>query len=206
MKKMLLLFMIFSTLVSCKLFEDDKAESTSNSSGSFSSISCEDFEARVDTTVESDYGVTVSCDNQVLSAVGTGLSASFSSSCLGASVTIEATDIDLGVDFSDIEYNETTEEIRGDLGIDYNVTVGTITELPNVTDIDCDIELAMDIETEEPSLENFRGFTCTYTYDGQSETISHTDVVAFAALIEADPDCDATSLSKNEEIHLAVKK
>ena len=193
----------------CDLFEDDE-ETASAPTGSFQSLSCNDFE--IDDTVASEYGVTAGCENQVISAVGTGITADFSSSCLDITVAMRATDIDLGFDFSDIEYNETTGDIRGDLGVDYNVTVGTISGIPNFSGIDCDIEMSMDAETEEPSVEDFRGFQCTFTFDsGSPVTISHTDLTEFAQLIAAETDCDDASrtisdLNDYEKMHLAVSK
>ena len=215
MRKLLMIIVAMNLTVACEIF--DKEEETTASNGTSSggeSLTCEQFNESINTDTATAYGVDVSCANQILSAEGSGLEASFSSSCLGITVGLEASDIDFKIDFSDIsitlDSDGNLDEMSGDLGFNYDIKVGEITGVPGITDIECIIDIEMDSETQEPTIGDFQDFSCTYTIDGSEESISSSDILEFGQFLEAEVDCEGSKemsdLTNNEKANLAFTK
>ena len=214
MKNLLIILSVVFLNFGCDLFEDDETTaSTATSSSDWTEITCDMFNDTVDTSVLDEYGVEASCEDDVLAVQGSDLTASFSSSCGDVEeISVTASDLYLGLDISDVEYSEEEEDIRGDIGFEYNITVSEITNLPNVTGINCEISFEADAgeEEQEYSLDNISEFGCDLTVDGSSVSIDTDDIVTLGEVLSSDIDCDdeelaIAELATEEEYKLAIK-
>ncbi len=216
MKYLLMLLTLTQLMIGCDIFDDDE-ETAASTSNSGQSLTCAQIEDEVDTSVATEYGVETKCENQVLTLSGKDLDANFTSSCLDATISATASDLYFEVDFSDARYvldsEGNVESASGDIGVVYDITLTNISGIPDISNIDCNMEFAVDADgEEEPSVSSFRDFTCRFTYDGTEETITKNEVIEFGNVLRADPDCDnaegtITSLTtKNQKIKAAVEK
>jgi hypothetical protein len=217
MKHLILILSLTTILQSCELFkEDETAASGDPTVGTFEALTCDDFNEEVNTAaIEAKYGVDVDCTSGVITAFGEDLSASFTSSCMDTDLTIGPSNFDISINFSGVEYNEEAELLRGTVLLDYDIELGTITNLGDISELSCVVDMGVDAETEIPTLQDFNGFECVITKsDFSTTTISFQDLSDIDDVITYlgdDPDCDDVNaaladISDEAKVKVAIRK